>query len=562
VFGLGAVLAVVLTGQPPFVADTAEAARVKAAQGDLGACFARLEACGAAPELVALCQRCLAPRPEDRPSDAGEVAKAVAALRAAADERARRAELERVQAEGEAREAQTRAAEQRQRRRLLRAASGIIGLVLLAGLSVSLWQMQRAREAEAAANASADQARSSAEEADRNAKQARDDRDAKGRALAAEQKAREDETKARKQAFAASRSMTADVVERKFAQGAVLTEDDHDQALSIYKQLVADFSARSEFRQDLAWSHNNRGALLRATGRPREAEEDYDRALSLRKQLAADFPTRPEFRKDLAISHNNRGNLLRDTGRPRQAEEDYGQALSICKQLAADFPGRPAFREVLTHAHNSRGVLLRDTGRLREAEEDFNQALSLRRQLASDFPNQPGLRNDLAGTCVNLAILHQRQGDWAAAKRLLLEGRPHHLTALKANPRHPGYREFYRRHLAALTAAHAGLLEPEEAVRTAETCRDLGWDAPADAYDAACSLSLCVPIVAKHDNLDATQREEAAKFYGDAAMQLLRDAVSKGFKEVGHMKKDTDLDPLRQRDDFRTLVAELEGKGK
>ena len=45
-------------------------------------------------------------------------------------------------------------------------------------------------------------------------------------------------------------------------------------------------------------------------------------------------------------------------------------------------------------------------------------------------------------------------------------------------------------------------------------------------------------------------------------MKLLRDAVSKGFKDVPHMKKDTDLDPLRQRDDFRTLVAELEGTGK
>ena len=33
--------------------------------------------------------------------------------------------------------------------------------------------------------------------------------------------------------------------------------------------------------------------------------------------------------------------------------------------------------------------------------------------------------------------------------------------------------------------------------------------------------------MAKHDKLDATQREEAAKFYGDAAMKLLRDAVSK-----------------------------------
>src|SRR5262249_12431219 len=149
--------------------------------------------------------------------------------------------------------------------------------------------------------------------------------------------------------------------------------------------------------------------------------------------------------------------------------------------------------------------------------------------------NKPGLRNDLAGACLNLALLHQRQGDWAAAKRLLLEGRPHHLAALKANPRHPSYRLAYRMHLMAPTAAHAGLLERGDAIRTAETCRDLGWNPPADAYDAACYLSLCVPIVAKDDKLDATQRKEAARFYGDAAMKLLREAVSKGYKDAPHM---------------------------
>jgi hypothetical protein len=45
-------------------------------------------------------------------------------------------------------------------------------------------------------------------------------------------------------------------------------------------------------------------------------------------------------------------------------------------------------------------------------------------------------------------------------------------------------------------------------------------------------------------------------------MKLLRDAVSKGWQDGSHMKKDTDLDPLRQREDFQKLVAELEGKGK
>src|SRR5262245_22812372 len=96
VFSLGGVLCAVLTGRPPYVAGTAEATRQRAARARLDDAHARLAACGAEPELVALCLRCLAPEPDDRPPDAGAVAAAVAALRAAAEERARRAEPDRV----------------------------------------------------------------------------------------------------------------------------------------------------------------------------------------------------------------------------------------------------------------------------------------------------------------------------------------------------------------------------------------------------------------------------------------------------------------------------------
>jgi tetratricopeptide (TPR) repeat protein len=383
------------------------------------------------------------------------------------------------------------------------ASATAIAVLLVAGLSVSLWQMLRAIAAEGQAN--------------QNAQQAREERDAKDVALEAEQQARADETKARRQAYAALRSMTADVVERKFAQGTVLTEDDR----AFLRGIIAQFDAFAAVQGDDADSR-----AVRAEGRLRV------------------------------------GTMRYRLGELQEAEQDYDQALSIFKQLVADFPSRPEFGQELAKSLNSRGLLLSATGRLKEAEKDLDQALSLRKQLAADFPNQPDLRNDLAGTCVNLALLQQQQGNWAAAKRLLLEGRPHHLAALKANPRHPAYRQFYRNHLSVLAEVHAVLLEQEDAVRTAETCRDLGWDAPADAYDAACMLSLCIPFVAQHDKLDDKQRKQAAQFYGNAAMKLLREAVSKGYKDVPHMKKDTDLDPLRQREDFQKLVTELEGKGK
>jgi hypothetical protein len=46
--------------------------------------------------------------------------------------------------------------------------------------------------------------------------------------------------------------------------------------------------------------------------------------------------------------------------------------------------------------------------------------------------------------------------------------------------------------------------------------------------------------------------------YADRAMTLLREAVAKGFQDVERMKNDTALDPLRNREDFQKLVAELE----
>jgi serine/threonine protein kinase len=133
VFGLGAILAVILTGRPPFVSTSPETTRVKAAQGDVAECFAKLDGCGAEPELIALCKCCLSPKQNDRPTNAEEVAIAVAEHRAAAAERARQAELDSV-----------KSAEKRKRRRT-QFVLAAVGIVLLAAIGVgsvlaSLWR--------------------------------------------------------------------------------------------------------------------------------------------------------------------------------------------------------------------------------------------------------------------------------------------------------------------------------------------------------------------------------------------------------------------------------------
>lgn len=138
VFGLGAVLCEILTGQPPYSGNRA-LLRAHAELGLVDDALARVAATGVEAELVNLVQRCLAKDPADRLADAGAVAAAVTAHRVRVEERVRRAEVERVRAE-------TAVAEQRKRARMRLALAGVVILLLAGGGAVAVWAEQKSAE--------------------------------------------------------------------------------------------------------------------------------------------------------------------------------------------------------------------------------------------------------------------------------------------------------------------------------------------------------------------------------------------------------------------------------
>ena len=135
VFGLGAILCVILTGRPPYTAKSGAEVQLLAIRGKLADAHTRLEQCGADAKLVELCRACLSAEREGRPRDAGAVAATVAGYLAGVEERARQAERERAAAEA-------RAAEQRKRRRVQLALAATV-LVLFGLVGFGLWWRER-----------------------------------------------------------------------------------------------------------------------------------------------------------------------------------------------------------------------------------------------------------------------------------------------------------------------------------------------------------------------------------------------------------------------------------
>jgi serine/threonine protein kinase/Flp pilus assembly protein TadD len=365
----------------------------------------------------------------------------------------------------------------------------------------------------------------------------------------------------------------------------VEAEQQYRQALPLQEKLAAEFPAVPAYRQELARSHNGLGLLLADLGKHPETEQQYRQALALQERLAADFPTVPDYRQELAGSHNNLGLLLAGLGKYPEAEKQLRQALALKEQLAADFPAVPAYRQELAGSHNNLGAVLAGLGKGPEAEQEHRQALALLEKLAADFPAMPQYQINLGGVYGNFGNLIRDGGqpgnslEWYAKairtltavrdldRRLVLPrqflrnshgGRAAAYDALhqyaealkdwdRAIELSPPQEQPSYRASRATTRVNAGQVA-EAVAEVAALTKIASWNA-GQWYDLA-----CVYAVASGKSADKKQE------YADRALELLHRAVKAGWKDAAHIKKDTDLDPLRGREDFQKLIGELEKK--
>lgn len=144
VFGLGAILCEILTGQPAYTGrNQAEVVR-KAEFADLDDARARLDSCGADAELIALAKACLARDPAARPPDASAVASQMSSYLAGMQERLKEAEIAQAEsaAKADAQAAQA-LAERAKRKMTVAVATSILLTGAIGGGSFLAYELNR-----------------------------------------------------------------------------------------------------------------------------------------------------------------------------------------------------------------------------------------------------------------------------------------------------------------------------------------------------------------------------------------------------------------------------------
>ena len=356
-----------------------------------------------------------------------------------------------------------------------------------------------------------------------------------------------------------------------------------ERALTVAQKLDADFPAVPNYRSELALIHNNFGHLLHVSGNDPRALSQYARALAIGEKLVAEFPGVPTYRQDCAAAHTNLGILLVGRGEPAEAAEQYRKALALIAKLAADAPGVPAYRRELAGVNLELGDLLVKLGQDSAARQHYQQGIVIREKLVADFPNVADFQIDLGGTYVNCGIRIRSNGDAAEslnsferaitllrplagnepppmmAREFLRNGHWSRALAFEQLARHAEALQDWNKAVEFSPAAEQPNLRIERAFSSlrngkmnegvdeiTELTKSSNWNA-GQWYRLACAYAFA-------GDKDPDKREEFAR----RTVELLRKAVRMGFKDVSQFRNDTNLDPLRDRDDFKMLLADLD----
>ncbi len=173
-------------------------------------------------------------------------------------------------------------------------------------------------------------------------------------------------------------------------------EEAYRGAYTLLTELTADSPQRPDYRHELVQTAIALGEFLTNRSRFREAEELFTRALVLATALVSEFPHEPAYQRDLVEAHRQLGRWLYHSGRTLEAEATARQVLTIQGSLMAKASEDANDKKLRSVLHGFLGIVSRYNGHLPEAEEHLDAALAILRELLAKDPKDPYSRHQIA----------------------------------------------------------------------------------------------------------------------------------------------------------------------
>jgi tetratricopeptide (TPR) repeat protein len=185
-----------------------------------------------------------------------------------------------------------------------------------------------------------------------------------------------------------------------------------------------------------------------------------------------------------------------------------------------------------------------------KAEADYSRAIELK-------PDDGDMRIERAGFYERRGQTDKATADFDAAVELKAKDVDRARADFSAADHVMLKRKALSDAYLALAKVQRSAGRPADAAATARERIKLWPGSFGETYDLACDLAQCVPLVGKGKEFTPELQAQRQK-YADEAMEALRAAVLLGYNDAAHAKADSDLDSLRDRDDYRKLISQLE----
>ena len=199
----------------------------------------------------------------------------------------------------------------------------------------------------------------------------------------------------------------------------------YQQAFDIAHKFAAAEPNNDEAQRDLSLAYDKLGNLSLQAGQVTDALEYYQHGLRISQQLAAANRTTDtsakgkrnaaEAQRDLSISYNKLGNVYLKSGQVTEALEYYQKCLEIRQRLvAADATDAQAQRDLSVSFEKLGDVHLK-TGQVEQALTYYRKCLEIGQQLAAAAPRDVQAQRDLSVSYEKLGDVGRQTGELTAA---------------------------------------------------------------------------------------------------------------------------------------------------